>query len=132
MVKKIEYEGVGLICFHYGKMSHRKDQCPTVVRPNVVNSDSAGTVTGNESADAYGPWMLATRRSRKAKNKPTGLVREKNLKWRRAGVSNSFTALQVEDVDGLLQEMSNGRNGDNERNQISLSRNADSTPPKGG
>ncbi|XP_026384711.1 uncharacterized protein LOC113280278 [Papaver somniferum] len=130
MVQKIEYEGVGLICFHCGKMSHRKDQCPTIIRPNVVNSDSADTVTGNESVDVYGPWILSTRRSRKAQNKPTGLVREQNLKGHRAGVFNSFTILQVEDVDGLLQEMSNRRNGDNGRNQRSLSRNVDS--PNGG
>lgn len=104
MVDNIEYEGVGLICFHFCKISHRKDQCPSVVRPNVVNSVSAGIASWNESTDAYGPWILSTRRNCKVNRKYLGLGSDHHLKGKRAGVSNSFTALQVGDMDELGNE----------------------------
>ncbi|KAI3989506.1 hypothetical protein MKX01_022781 [Papaver californicum] len=30
--QKIEYEGVNMICFHYGKMSHKKEKCPLIIK----------------------------------------------------------------------------------------------------
>ncbi|KAI3864088.1 hypothetical protein MKW98_031680, partial [Papaver atlanticum] len=91
-----------------------------------------GTASGNESADAYGPWILATRRNRKTNNKPNGLGSEKNLKGQRAGFSNSFTALQLGNVDELLQEMSNGKTYDSVNNHGSLNRYVGSTTSNGG
>ena len=28
-IRKIEYEGIHLVCFSYGRFNHRKDECPS-------------------------------------------------------------------------------------------------------
>lgn len=58
LIHKIEYEGVGLICFNCGKMSHRKDQCSLNVCTNNVVHDDAGTKVPSDKADAYSPWIF--------------------------------------------------------------------------
>ena len=87
--RRIEYEGIHLICFGCGKYGHRKDACPLETHNNGVeqelpNGDSAGEDTrslarNQERKDEpicnpkimedYGSWMLDLRRSRKPQPK---------------------------------------------------------------
>ncbi|XP_026415757.1 uncharacterized protein LOC113311123 isoform X2 [Papaver somniferum] len=61
--QKIEYEGIHLICFNCGKISHKKENCPLLQKANDSNVGSssqvnAGATTTKEKEGDYGPWML--------------------------------------------------------------------------
>lgn len=80
--KKIEYEGIHLICFHCGIYGHRKESCPSYIAElnltkQAENSGSkevqveAAVVSDPVSkevpkdpveTEVYGPWMLVTRK----------------------------------------------------------------------
>lgn len=90
-VRRIEYEGIHLVCFNCGTYGHREEQCSgkdqhhgfsgdgqtTGERPEkATEGDDSVVVVGNgknyttreslkirpEIVDSYGPWMLAPRR----------------------------------------------------------------------
>ncbi|KAI3893641.1 hypothetical protein MKX03_006219, partial [Papaver bracteatum] len=68
--QRIEYEGIGLVCFHCGKLSHRKEQFPLLVQATNVNPTVVAGTNQNESKkEAYGPWMLVSKRNHKIQSK---------------------------------------------------------------
>ncbi|XVF44685.1 hypothetical protein PTKIN_Ptkin02bG0144100 [Pterospermum kingtungense] len=81
-VRRIEYEGIHLVCFKFGIYDHRQDKCPLskelhqtveVEGNRVVNEHVQDAVVGGgdhsvkamdtklEVLDNYGPWMLVSR-----------------------------------------------------------------------
>lgn len=87
-VRKIEYEGVHLICFNCGVYGHHQEKCPQLTMKNGIdgNDDMHGRKEGDNqwsnqtSSDhaedmerqglddeekSFGPWMLATSRGRR-------------------------------------------------------------------
>lgn len=84
--QKVEYEGVKLVCFHCGKMSHRKENCPLNVKDSniVVNSEDVSNIvkmpnndsksdlfpgigSSSNAEESFGPWMLVDKKKNKAK-----------------------------------------------------------------
>ena len=90
--RRIEYEGVHLICFNCGKYGHRKEACPFEVHWGVGDQGGRGDGSvGEESAtptkdqkqreepiikpevtEDYGPWMMALRRLRRSHQRVAG------------------------------------------------------------
>ncbi|XVF65823.1 hypothetical protein PTKIN_Ptkin09bG0281600 [Pterospermum kingtungense] len=79
-VRRIEYEGIHLVCFQYGIYRHCKDTCPQnlgkeegVVQDegeNLVRMERNSIIDRNqEVVEAYGPWMLVNRRNRRLEKK---------------------------------------------------------------
>ena len=85
-IRRLEYEGVHLVCFGCGMYGHRKKECPykasgrTIVSDNQENKDF-GKETGLEGSGrggdedvnpeitkCFGPWMLARSRVRRYHN----------------------------------------------------------------
>ena len=86
-IRRIEYEGIHLVCFECGRFGHRVGECPSLVHKIVMTSNNAqeSTVGINkpnpvqgppnpviaepvcnpEVVESYGPWMLAKPRYRK-------------------------------------------------------------------
>lgn len=73
--KKIEYEGIHLICFYCGRYGHQKDSCIHIVRPPPVPLETTSKESGDSipktahpavdnEDDKYGPWMLVTKQRR--------------------------------------------------------------------
>ena len=70
------YEGIGLLCFHCGRIGHKLDKCPergrtTPLAPTAPAHSDAPPPTNSPARDAestFGPWMLVSRRKRQ--NKP--------------------------------------------------------------
>lgn len=62
---KLEYEGLGLICFHYGKFGHNKEGCPKQKsndqsdKGNKYNSEREipDQQIDDPTPPDYGPWM---------------------------------------------------------------------------
>ena len=83
-VRKLENEGIHLVCFGCGMYSHRKETCPseilattvlTMLEPQIRDDEgrvSDRIITGEteggdeginpEIVEDFGPWMLAQRR----------------------------------------------------------------------
>ena len=82
-VRRIEYEGIHLVCFHCGVYGHRKDNCPMLGQSFVLEertekgdngdiptADTNGGEKGQiweeivnpEIMENFGPWMLAARK----------------------------------------------------------------------
>uniref|UniRef100_A0A2N9GX50 CCHC-type domain-containing protein n=1 Tax=Fagus sylvatica TaxID=28930 RepID=A0A2N9GX50_FAGSY len=80
------YEGIGLLCFHCGRIGHKIDKCP----------ERGGTTSLTPTAPAqflmlrpqrilliempnqlFGPWMLVSRRKRQNKPKPDNFARSR-------------------------------------------------------
>lgn len=119
--KKIEYEGIHIVCFHCGVYKHRKDgwslfiakmnmkkHAENVGKDNIqntkVNEPVAKVVKPVKNLDktkAFGTWMLVTRRPRKNdKSKASSVstnTRKKVGKQNRGKINGgTFASLQVE------------------------------------
>ena len=92
-VRRIEYEGIHLVCFHCGVYGHRKDNCPMLGQSFVLeertekgdNGDIPAVDTNGEEKgqireeiinpeimENFGPWMLAARKFRRSDRKWNG------------------------------------------------------------
>ncbi|KAJ1443649.1 hypothetical protein SESBI_00237 [Sesbania bispinosa] len=71
-IYNVEYEGLHLICFQYGRYGHKKEGCPLLLRNDdekpvnppvdtVVPQPAAATMTET----AFGPWMLVQKSQRR-------------------------------------------------------------------
>jgi hypothetical protein len=77
------YEGIGLLCFHCGRIGHKIDKCPerggtTPLAPTAPAQSDAPPPTNSPERDAestFGPWMLVSRRKRQNKPKPDNFAR---------------------------------------------------------
>ncbi|XP_061337015.1 uncharacterized protein LOC133284068, partial [Gastrolobium bilobum] len=64
--KQIEYEGLGLICFHCGCYGHSKDCCPEIPvegKDNQQNQDGKKDEAEFQK-NGLGPWMVVQRQRR--------------------------------------------------------------------
>ena len=90
-IRRVEYEGIHLICFECGMYGHRREAClskpstdqttatdqeatdATGVQATNDRVDEQGMIKGSainpEILDKYGPWMLAQKRVRRSQNK---------------------------------------------------------------
>lgn len=61
--QKVEYEGLQLICFRYGKYGHRVGDCPNseISKQAQLEKDAAVEVQQSEKEEEqqFGPWMLS-------------------------------------------------------------------------
>ncbi|XP_061376478.1 uncharacterized protein LOC133318494 [Gastrolobium bilobum] len=69
VLKHIEYEGLGLICFNCGKYGHSKDCCSEIVQEQIVVNESHPSGDGEankveENRNGLGPWMVVNRQRR--------------------------------------------------------------------
>ena len=58
------YEGIELLCFHYGRIGHRSERCPSRVLEEDENPIDTMTSLKSEEEDkpkVFGPWMLVSR-----------------------------------------------------------------------
>ena len=76
----IIYEGIGLLCFHCGKIGHRQDLCPT---NGTLDPDGTPVapipepLPKDDDQTGFGPWMMVTRRKRQNKsNRDQGTLDE--------------------------------------------------------
>jgi hypothetical protein len=66
----VVYEGIGLLCFHYGRIGHRCEWCPNRIQEEVVTPEDAPSVPDlkeEEKSSEFGPWMLVTCRKKQTK-----------------------------------------------------------------
>lgn len=75
-VKRVEYEGINVICFGCGRYGHRKEHCqhgdnPETNQGVVVVAGDDTRIPDSEVTENYGKWMLAKKVVRR-KGKPDG------------------------------------------------------------
>ncbi|CAN1181082.1 hypothetical protein LINPERHAP2_LOCUS35156 [Linum perenne] len=78
-VRRVEYEGLHLICFHCGCYGHGKEVCPVLhhksgeavvaddvtVSTNPMFQSSEGELPRPELEEEFGPWMLAKKKPKR-------------------------------------------------------------------
>ncbi len=71
------YEGIGLLCFHCGRIGHRSELCPSRILEKEDNpTDIADSrAEEEEKLKNFGPWMLVSRRKRQNKIAVTAVPR---------------------------------------------------------
>lgn len=103
-VRKIEYEGLYLVCFKCGVYDHREETCCL-----GVGGEGRGIVSGRqnntEETETFGPWMLASRRNRRVNKVQNKKRRRENTDQGVYHDNNPFMALEnlEEVVVGLEQ-----------------------------
>lgn len=88
-IRRIEYEGIHLVCFKCGIYGHNEDSCPTrdVEKYDKSNREDGGALCNvidtstpveirPEISDSYGPWMFAPRRRRRMGGAQNGKVND--------------------------------------------------------
>uniref|UniRef100_A0A2N9HXU9 CCHC-type domain-containing protein n=1 Tax=Fagus sylvatica TaxID=28930 RepID=A0A2N9HXU9_FAGSY len=72
------YEGIGLLCFHCGRIGHRSELCPSRILEKEDNpTDIADSrAEEEEKLKNFGPWMLVSRRKRQNKIAVTAVPRD--------------------------------------------------------
>ncbi len=63
----VVYKGIGLLCFHCGRIGHRSEWCPHRIQEDVVIPESSPTapdLTEEDKSSIFGPWMLVTHRKK--------------------------------------------------------------------
>ncbi|XVE98093.1 hypothetical protein REPUB_Repub03eG0075700 [Reevesia pubescens] len=110
--QKVEYEGLGMVCFHCGCFGHSKEQCletkgneaVSEVEKNDDNMEVAGNpVALGQSTEKFGPWMIASKRIRKPRQDSFSKPKQHNGKKGDENQGNNITgsryAVLVEDLD---------------------------------
>ena len=77
MIQPVQYEGLNSLCFACGRLGHRKELCPSIIKkpgshmetPVDVSSDSSTHLKVHESEanaehDLYGEWMVVKRKKK--------------------------------------------------------------------
>ncbi|XP_061368076.1 uncharacterized protein LOC133311080 [Gastrolobium bilobum] len=64
--KRVEYEGLFLICLKCGRYEHNSDSCPDFARPTHVHQpeEAPAQLVENSGAQGVGPWMVVNRRKK--------------------------------------------------------------------
>ncbi|KAJ1389206.1 hypothetical protein SESBI_38480 [Sesbania bispinosa] len=120
----VEYEGLLLICFNYGRFGHRKECCPLLANTakssympgneQIASPESGHRVAGDKvdngssaSEEMFGPWMMVQRKSRGKNQKgsegdsPNAKSQGSNHAIPNHGRSGSrFNILNKESLDG--------------------------------
>uniref|UniRef100_A0A2N9HK07 DUF4283 domain-containing protein n=1 Tax=Fagus sylvatica TaxID=28930 RepID=A0A2N9HK07_FAGSY len=100
------YEGIGLLCFHFGRIGHRSESCPSRVLEEIETPIDTSTNPKSAEEDKlkrFGPWMLVSRRKRQ--NKPAGFcevgsVEGVDASGRANGLGATGRGAVVSDVQG--------------------------------
>lgn len=106
-IQKVEYEGIGKICFHYGCIGHMEDQCEKAVKESrkEIHEDDKGLEEIQEKeARIYNdskegnlvPWTLAPSKKRGSKIVKK-LISSKSME---RTSSNNFQVLEKVYEDG--------------------------------
>ncbi|XP_061339886.1 uncharacterized protein LOC133286481 [Gastrolobium bilobum] len=64
--KRVEYEGLYLICLRCGRYGHNSEACPDYVKPTPVHQaeEKSGNSVDNSGSQGLGPWMVVNRRKK--------------------------------------------------------------------
>ncbi|KAI3975661.1 hypothetical protein MKX01_023087 [Papaver californicum] len=86
--QRIEYEGVHLICFHCGRISHRQDQCPELRTVSTSSSDALPNQEmqkhQNDKIGEFGPWMMVSRQKTSQLGERVGNANQRFPTWKQA------------------------------------------------
>ena len=74
--QKVLYEGIGSLCFCYGRLGHKQETCSYMVKPKVMEVKEVGETSSmqrsNQVVDKldpnFGAWMLVTRKKNIVRN----------------------------------------------------------------
>ena len=63
------YEGVSLLCFHCGKIGHRREWCPirTPEETEIPVANEQSKLEEEDKLKGFGSWMIVSRRKRQTK-----------------------------------------------------------------
>ncbi|CAN1141831.1 hypothetical protein LINPERHAP2_LOCUS12708 [Linum perenne] len=72
-IQQIEYENLPNLCFECGRVGHERSECPSRLAMIALEQQpkappGTGEAAGSHeppAADSFGPWMMASRRSRR-------------------------------------------------------------------
>uniref|UniRef100_A0A2N9G3W3 CCHC-type domain-containing protein n=1 Tax=Fagus sylvatica TaxID=28930 RepID=A0A2N9G3W3_FAGSY len=80
------YEGVSLLCFHCGKIGHRREWCPTRTpeETEIPVANEQSKLEEEDKPKGFGPWMIVSRRKRQTK---PAVLRDDRVLDRAAGPS---------------------------------------------
>lgn len=99
-VRRIEYEGLYLVCFKCGIYGHREDTCNIGV-DNGGGMNEVKAIDNPEAMENYGPWVLATKKNRrnaKAKGQKNGCD---NTMRENVEINNPFMVLENIEEEGI-------------------------------
>ncbi|KAJ1424300.1 hypothetical protein SESBI_11746 [Sesbania bispinosa] len=123
----MEYEGLHLVCFHYGRYGHKKEGCPLLLHNEEVQNNSnvapsevpplaQTTVTTLAEEASFGLWMLVQRSQRRNPHDNDSDRGEKGGQIRKEGDNQTMqkeAAINELNDDGSNMGMDQGENQGN-------------------
>ncbi|KAA3486517.1 reverse transcriptase [Gossypium australe] len=150
--QRIEYENLPVVCFNCGCYGHTKESCSVVTQNSSVNEkgESSGHDSGPTVAvekEAFGPWMLVERKSRRDNlegSKKVEIIKEPQFDLKNKGkaplIVSQFKTLTTrkfflnglkKDLSGMSVESSFKGQARVHQSTISLAHQATSQPSMG-
>ncbi|KAG5245718.1 receptor protein [Salix suchowensis] len=91
-VRRIMYEGLHLICFHYGQYGHKQELCPQIPHENHEDTnekekieDQEVPIVQPEIMESFSSWMVAERRHRRPNKR--SVMEENNRNGKGGGLA---------------------------------------------
>lgn len=101
-VRKIEYDGLYLVCFKCGIYGHREETCCTIGR-DADGLNNVNVAEKPEEIESFGPWMLGTKKNKRVNGNQTKKGGRDKIGQELIKENNSFLALGYVDEDQGLE-----------------------------
>ncbi|KAI3883878.1 hypothetical protein MKX03_017341 [Papaver bracteatum] len=112
VLQKVEYEGLNMICFHCGKMTHKKENCPANAQFQYTTSNPISDLGADQVVNVeanFGPWMMVDKKKNKFRGSGVSMAAPKGDGDKKGETSEVSKNTKGDDSDGQWQVVSRSK-----------------------